>query len=384
MNKEQEVIKREKLADLCHKQWSGWLKYMFGKCLKKADGTILIPEWAVIRWRRQAYTPYNKLSPKEKDSDRSEADKFIALLTEIQVPEGYLLVKADSFMGKLEKCNSCDTYKTDCEKCWQDECYQEPVEKPPVISMAVAVDDCDITDKPPMREPTKLIPLTQGKYTIVDEKNYDMLSKHTWYAKCECGIWYAVREIRDAEGKRTTQRMHRYILNCPKGKDVDHKNHNGLDNRESNIRICTNSQNQQNQRPCRGGSSKYKGVSFRKDTNRWTAHIKNGGKLINLGNYGTEIEAAKIYDAKAQELFGEYACLNLQGSSEFTKKWRIKHGEPMTYNERVVNSACDIIDKLEHKARLSRIVITEALEECIGDDIEKVTIILEQALKVKE
>ncbi len=47
------------------------------------------------------------------------------------VPEGYLLVKADSFMGKLEKCSSCDTDKADCKTCWQDECYQEPVEKPP-------------------------------------------------------------------------------------------------------------------------------------------------------------------------------------------------------------------------------------------------------------
>ncbi len=73
------------------------------------------------------------------------------------VPEGYLLVKAKSFMGKLEKCSSCDTDKTDCKTCWQDECYQEPVEKPPVISMAVAADDCDITDKPPTNEPTKLI-----------------------------------------------------------------------------------------------------------------------------------------------------------------------------------------------------------------------------------
>ncbi|KKK63726.1 hypothetical protein LCGC14_2991400 [marine sediment metagenome] len=231
------------------------------------------------------------------------------------------------------QCSQCETYCNDCRVCpdCQKPSESPPTSKektapiikpetrvkkgevagqPPVISMAVAVDDCDIQTKPPVREPTKLIPLTQGKYTIVDEKNYDMLSKHTWYAKCECGIWYAVREIRDAEGKRTTQRMHRYILNCPKGKDVDHKNHNGLDNRESNIRICTNSQNQQNQRPCRGGSSKYKGVSFRKDTNRWTAHIKNGGKLINLGNYGTEIEAAKIYDEVAKKHFREFARTN--------------------------------------------------------------------------
>ena len=52
-------------------------------------------------------------------------------LLEVKVPEGYLLVKANSFMGKLEKCSSCDIDKPDCGKCWQDECYQEPVEKPP-------------------------------------------------------------------------------------------------------------------------------------------------------------------------------------------------------------------------------------------------------------
>lgn len=79
MSKEREEA-REKLAELCHKQWSGWIKYMFGKCLKKTNGTILIPEWAVTRWRRQAYTPYNKLTSQEKDSDRIEADKFISLL----------------------------------------------------------------------------------------------------------------------------------------------------------------------------------------------------------------------------------------------------------------------------------------------------------------
>lgn len=78
---------RERLAGLCHKQWSGWLKYMFGKCLKKANGTLLIPEWAVTRWLRQAYTPYNKLSSQEKDSDRKEADKFITLLKQ-QPPAG--------------------------------------------------------------------------------------------------------------------------------------------------------------------------------------------------------------------------------------------------------------------------------------------------------
>ncbi|KKM27231.1 hypothetical protein LCGC14_1576790 [marine sediment metagenome] len=75
---------REKLAELAHKQWSGWIKYMFGKCPGKADGTILIPEWAVTRWQRQACTPYSKLSHKEQESDRTEADKFIAIIESME------------------------------------------------------------------------------------------------------------------------------------------------------------------------------------------------------------------------------------------------------------------------------------------------------------
>ena len=71
---------REKLADLCHSQWSGWMRYLFEKCDHNADGTSTIPAWAVERWERQTETPYAELSAKEQDSDRKEADKFIHLL----------------------------------------------------------------------------------------------------------------------------------------------------------------------------------------------------------------------------------------------------------------------------------------------------------------
>ena len=71
----------ERLAELCHEQWSGWMEYMFSKC----DGTALpgyrvIPEWAEKRWTRQLLTPYAELSEEEKDSDRKEAQRFIDLL----------------------------------------------------------------------------------------------------------------------------------------------------------------------------------------------------------------------------------------------------------------------------------------------------------------
>ena len=73
---------REKLADLCHRQWSGWMEYLFGKCAKNDDGTMTIPKWAVDRWSRQASTDYAHLSKEEQDSDRDEADRFLTLVAE--------------------------------------------------------------------------------------------------------------------------------------------------------------------------------------------------------------------------------------------------------------------------------------------------------------
>ena len=73
---------REKLARLAHEQWSGWMKYMFGKCRKLTNGKMIIPKWAVERWSWQMVVPYDDLSEEEKNSDRTEADKFLALLSE--------------------------------------------------------------------------------------------------------------------------------------------------------------------------------------------------------------------------------------------------------------------------------------------------------------
>lgn len=71
-------INREELAALCHSQWSDWMKYLFSKCRLLSGGEMIIPQWAVKRWKKQAKTEYSKLSEKEMDSDKAEADKFIA------------------------------------------------------------------------------------------------------------------------------------------------------------------------------------------------------------------------------------------------------------------------------------------------------------------
>jgi len=155
------------------------------------------------------------------------------------------------------------------------------------------------------------IKLTQGKVALVDNNMFDCLNKHKWHAYCHHRHWYAIRSIRKANGKQTTQSMHRIIINIPKGLQIDHQNHNGLDNRKSNLRICTNAQNQYNQK-LRQGSSKYKGVYLDKQREKWKAQIQLNNKQIHIGRFLDEIDAAKAYDKKAIELFGKFACLNFR------------------------------------------------------------------------
>ena len=108
--------------------------------------------------------------------------------------------------------------------------------------------------------------------------------------------------------------MHRLIMDpIPDGMQVDHVNHNGLDNRKKNLRICTSQQNTWNaQKPKlnRESSSQYKGVSWYKRYNKWVARGTHDGKRITLGYYNCEKEAARAYDAAAKKYFGEYAHLN--------------------------------------------------------------------------
>jgi len=106
--------------------------------------------------------------------------------------------------------------------------------------------------------------------------------------------------------------MHRVILKAPEDKFIDHINHNGLDNRKSNLRICTMQQNAWNMRKQRGNRvSQYKGVTRRNDTGKWQARIICNRKRISIGCFDDEMAAAMAYDNKAKELFGEYAALNL-------------------------------------------------------------------------
>jgi hypothetical protein len=96
-------------------------------------------------------------------------------------------------------------------------------------------------------------------------------------------------------------------MNAPTGIEVDHRNHNGLDNRRSNLRLATGHQNQGNRRP-QGGSPRFKGVYLSRS--KWVAQIRFGGSKRYLGRFTVEEDAARAYDAAARLIFGEFACTN--------------------------------------------------------------------------
>ena len=159
----------------------------------------------------------------------------------------------------------------------------------------------------------KQIPLTQGQFAIVDDADYDWLNQWKWYALKDRRTFYAVRNVRLPDRKRTVLKMHRQILGLERGdkSECDHKNNNGLDNRHDNIRVSTHRQNMCNQRPQKNSSSFFKGVSWHKATQKWQSRIRiSRKKVIHLGVYANEMIAALIYDLYALKYFGEFAYTN--------------------------------------------------------------------------
>lgn len=160
----------------------------------------------------------------------------------------------------------------------------------------------------------KCIELTQNRYAIVDDEDFEELSQYKWhYAKGSYGReGYAKRDIYLGGGRKNAKLktiwMH-HIINVPKGMLVDHINGDRLDNRRSNLRICTPSQNQQN-RKIQKSLSGFKGVSFRSRKNCWEVNITINGKAIYIGSSKDKVMAAKMYDKAANNYFGSFARLN--------------------------------------------------------------------------
>lgn len=160
----------------------------------------------------------------------------------------------------------------------------------------------------------KEIKLTQGKFALVDDEDFDELNKFNWFY-CR---GYGFRNSSRLNGPTRLIPMHRVIMNTPKGMFTDHRDHNGLNNQKNNLRICNHAQNMANRRKqVNGITSKFKGVvvlNSRSGLNKsYRTYIEINGKKITKSfpfTHDGEIAAAKHYNELAKKHFGEFAHLN--------------------------------------------------------------------------
>ena len=156
----------------------------------------------------------------------------------------------------------------------------------------------------------KKIKLDKNKYALVDDEDYDLLAKDKWYAhKKVHGEGFYARGLR--HGTKKLVFMHRIILNTPSQMFTDHIDGNGLNNQKSNLRICTNSQNQYNKGKYKNNKSGYKGVSWSKSNKKWQATMTYNHKVIKLGLFKSKIAAYKKYCESCKECHGEFLNKNL-------------------------------------------------------------------------
>jgi hypothetical protein len=147
------------------------------------------------------------------------------------------------------------------------------------------------------------ITLKRGYNILIDTDDYQKISEHKWNLRTsKDGNIYAKTNINDERVY-----LHRFIVNAPSDKIVDHINHDTLDNRKANLRICTRQENNFNKLPYPG---KYKGVFYNKKSKKYLAYIGYNNKRRHLGSFEKLEDAISRYNEEALKLFGEYALIN--------------------------------------------------------------------------
>ena len=153
-----------------------------------------------------------------------------------------------------------------------------------------------------------LVPLSKGKFVKIDLDDVEKVKPYTWsYSNPNLTKEYAITQIK---GTSRFEYLHRFIMDADSNTEVDHRDGDGLNCRRSNMRICTSGQNSMNSKKRENTSSHFKGVCWAKNRNKWLAYIAKNHKTYWLGYFLTETDAAKAYNLKAKELFGDFARLN--------------------------------------------------------------------------
>lgn len=155
----------------------------------------------------------------------------------------------------------------------------------------------------------KTIPLSRGKFALVDDCDFERVSQFKWHCcKNKNGDFIPVRNVRISPGPhgRVTQYLSRFVIGASGREQVDHRNHDTLNQTRENLRIATPSQNGANRRAFKNNRCGTKGVRII-SSGRWSARIRVNGILSHIGTYDTKNAASEAYKAAAVKHFGEFA-----------------------------------------------------------------------------
>lgn len=168
----------------------------------------------------------------------------------------------------------------------------------------------------------KYIPLSRGLCAIIDDEDYEFVSRYSWRVS-PASIkgrenYYAIAHVpKTPDRPRTTVYMHRLILGVTdRWVFADHISGDGLDNRRSNLRQATPGQNTAS----RINNGSLRGARRTRNGIRWIACISHNRRRLRLGTFETPEEAARAYDQAALELYGEFACLNFPSAPDRTAR----------------------------------------------------------------
>ncbi len=162
----------------------------------------------------------------------------------------------------------------------------------------------------------KEVSLTQGYVALVDDGDYDWAMQYKWQVR-RCGTkLYASRCTPGNPSERRTLYMHRELLNPIRGILCDHVDGDGLNNQRENLRAATRSQNGANAGMRPNNTSGFKGVGWQSRLGKWRARLKIGRRSLHLGLFDNPMDAARLHDRRARELFGAFAQVNFPPEGE--------------------------------------------------------------------